>query len=243
MKTQPFFRKLVRDPFRDLFAVFFPDLCVGCHRHVCVHEKPICVYCRHDLPFAALTEKRGNALEKTFYGRCSIQAATALFAFQKKGIVQQLIHQLKYQNRQEIGSFAGKLLSREMVKSKRFEALDLIVPVPLHPKKQKKRGYNQLTSFGEELAKNMHKTYLETGLIRKVHSATQTQKIRNDRFDDLTSWFGVNRPSALEDKHVLLIDDVITTGATLEACCQTLSQIKNCRISIAVIACPTDKLF
>ena len=140
---------------KDLWNLFFPDLCCGCHKQLTRNETLLCVHCRHDLPFAGLSNLKENSLERAFYGRLPITSATALFTFHKKGKIQQLIHLLKYQNRQDIGVFMGTLLSRELLESDRFQDIDLVLPVPLHPKQFKKRGYNQLTLFGKEMAKNL----------------------------------------------------------------------------------------
>jgi ComF family protein len=225
---------------KDLWNLFFPDLCCGCHKQLIRNETLLCVHCRHDLPFAGLSNLKDNSLERAFYGRLPITSATALFTFHKKGKIQQLIHLLKYQNRQDIGVFMGTLLSRELLESDRFQDIDLILPVPLHPKQFKKRGYNQLTLFGKEMAKNLKCPYEEKILIRTASAKTQTKSRRTDRFRNTSLSFEVSDCSLLENKHVLLVDDVITTGATLEACCSALLKTKNVQLSIAAIACPQE---
>lgn len=175
-------------------------------------------------------------MEQAFYGRLPIASATSLFLFQQQGTAQKLIHALKYKNRTEIGDFVGELLYSEMTKSKRFEPFDCIIPVPLHQKKLKKRGYNQLTTFGNCLAKNFNIPYSPDVLIKTNASKSQTKKIRWDRFKNAATKFMLTDHRAFENKHVLLIDDVMTTGATLEACCQTLLQTKQIKLSIATIA-------
>lgn len=222
--------------FKDLIGLFYPDTCCVCERHLNQHENLLCIYCRHDLPFSGFSQHKNNAMEQSFYGRIPIVSATSLFLFQQQGMAQQLIHALKYNNRTEIGVFAGNLLYNEMFQCKRFTAFDCILPVPLHPKKQKKRGYNQLTTFGNTLADKFNIAYIEDVLIKKTASTSQTKKIRWERFKNNHSEFALTDKHCLENKHVLLIDDVMTTGATLEACCKTLLETENIKLSIATIA-------
>jgi len=221
---------------KDIFNLFFPDICLCCHKHLTKNETTICLTCRHDLPLTYFSLEEDNLVEKSFYGRIPVENATALFYFLKKGKVQQLIHQLKYNKQQQVGTFIGNWLGAEMAESNRFKKLDCIIPVPLHQKKIKLRGYNQVTAFGESLAKKLTIKYDETILVKVSSTKTQTKKIRFDRWKDVQELFKVQHNSSLVNKHVLLIDDIITTGATLEACCKALSKIEGLKISIACMA-------
>ena len=222
--------------FKDIFDLFFPEVCLACKNQLHSNESSICTFCRHDFPQTDFTNVSNNQLEKLFHGRSPIKEATALFYFQKKGKVQELIHQLKYRNHQEIGELLGFWLGEDIESSKRFKSIDYIVPVPIHPKKRRKRGYNQLTKFGEALAQTLSKNLIEDNLIKVDSTETQTKKGRMERWLNVQNHFELVDPSFFENRHVLLIDDVITTGATLEACSNQFLQCKNATVSIAVMA-------
>jgi competence protein ComFC len=221
---------------KDVFNLFYPEVCMCCKEHLTINEDVICLQCRHDLPLARFSHEQNNLVEKSFYGRIPLEQATALFYFLKKGKVQSLIHELKYNNQQQVGTFIGNWLSDEILDSNRFKMIDYIIPVPLHPKKLKKRGFNQVTTFGKSLSKNLKIPYLENLLVRKSSTKTQTKKVRFDRWKNVQELFFVENNLTLENKHILLIDDVITTGATLEACYVALNNSKNIKISIACMA-------
>ncbi|MBL4939263.1 MAG: ComF family protein, partial [Lutibacter sp.] len=163
---------------KDIFNLFFPEVCLCCHEHLVNNETIICLVCRHDLPLTNFSFEKDNLVEKSFYGRIPIENATALFYFSKKGKVQQLIHELKYNKQQQVGTLAGNWLGSEMAESNRFERMDCIIPVPLHQKKLKSRGYNQVTTFGKSLAKILNITYDETILVKISSTKTQTKKLR-----------------------------------------------------------------
>jgi len=222
--------------FKDIFYLFFPEVCLTCKSQLLKNENVICLLCRHDFPYTDFTNVENNQLEKQFYGRVQLKEATALFYFHKKGKIQQLIHELKYKNHQEIGSLLGKWLGNDLKESNRFKDIDYIISVPLHPKKIKKRGYNQLTKLGESLSETLQIPYLENKLLKISITDTQTHKGRLARWKNVRNLFESNDISFFENKKVLLIDDVVTTGATLEACSKQLLKSKNCTVSIAVIA-------
>lgn len=221
---------------KDVFAIFFPEECLCCNEYLATNESIICLTCRHDLPLTNFSFEKNNLIEKSFYGRIPLENATSLFYFFKKGNVQRLIHELKYKKQQQVGTFIGDWLGEQLNESQRFKTIDCIIPVPLHPKKLKKRGYNQVTTFGESLAKKLEIPYYSTILTRVSSTKTQTKKLRLERWKNVQELFHVQNNAALENKHILLIDDVITTGATLEACYDALSHTKNLKISIACMA-------
>lgn len=222
--------------FRDIANLFFPELCNCCENVLTSKEQIVCSHCLFELPKTNYTSIENNPVKKIFYGRLNIVNATALLKYSKKGLVQKLIHNLKYYGHQEIGIFLGNMLANELIKSSGFKSVDTIIPVPLHKKSLKKRGYNQLTTFGIELSKKLNLTYNDTVLKSKSKSNTQSKKMRLDRWQNVDNQFFILDFSTLENKHILLIDDVITTGATMEACCNELFKIKNIKISIAVMA-------
>lgn len=221
---------------KDILNIFFPKVCMCCSAHLANNETVICLICRHDLPLTHFSLHKNNLVEQTFYGRIPLQSATALFYFIKGGKVQQLIHNLKYKNQQQIGCFIGNWLGDEIKTSGRFDSIDCIIPVPLHKKKIKKRGYNQVTTFGETLSKKLNIPLYENILTRISSAGTQTKTRRFDRWKNVQEIFFVRNSSFLENRHILLIDDVITTGATLEACFDALCISKQLKISIACMA-------
>jgi len=224
---------------KDIFHLFFPKTCLCCQEQLLRNEKVICLKCRYELPDTDFTEELNNKIEQTFFGRIPIAFATTLLLYKTKSKSQKLIYQLKYNNHQEIGVFLGKWLGNQLNNSKRFNALkpiDYIVPVPLHPKKFKARGYNQLTTFGKSISEIINAAYIDNLLIKKSFSDTQTLKQRFERWKNVREIFYLTNVNFFENKHILLIDDVITTGATLEACALQLLQTKNIKISIATMA-------
>ena len=220
----------------DFIALIFPHVCVSCGKSLYKNEQSICTYCAYYLPKTNFHLVHDNPIVKIFWGRVPIYSAAAFYGFNKGGKVQHLIHQLKYKGQQHIGVSVGKLYGYELKYCEDFNAVDTIIPVPLHPKRQKKRGYNQSDCFAEGLAESMNvKADLKT-LYRALESETQTKKSRFSRWQNVESIFQLRNADALEGKHVLLVDDVITTGATLEACAQTLLQVPGVKVSIVCMA-------
>jgi len=226
----------MQNPLKNIFNLFFPELCLICNKSLIVQDQFLCFLCRFDLPITNFCEWSSNEVEKSFYGRVDIVAATSLLYFTRKGNVQKLIHQLKYKKQQKIGIFLGNWLGQSMQNSNRFKNLDYIIPVPLHKNKMKKRGYNQVTTFGKCLSNKLKVPFLENILVRISGSKTQTLKNRLDRSKNLNEKFELMDKTILKNKHILLIDDIITTGATLEACCIQLYDAKNIKISVATMA-------
>ncbi len=221
---------------QGLFNLFFPRCCVCCGNDIGSSEEPVCLSCQNKLPYTDFSENPNNDLEQLFVGRIPLQAGTALFYFRKEGKVQQLIHHLKYKKRQEIGNFAGKLICGKIVESQRFSTVDVIIPVPLHPEKQQKRGYNQLSLFGETLSKKIGVPYVDNILKRVVNNVSQTKRKKITRWENVADVFFAEPSDCLKGAHILLIDDVITSGATLESCYLVLKNRGIAKISIASIA-------
>lgn len=223
-------------PLDNIFNLFYPELCSICENPLIKGEKTICISCLSNLPVTNFCKLKNNSVETSFYGRIYVKEATSLFYYQKKGKVQKLIHQLKYKGNQQIGAVLGDWLGENMALSDRFKDLDCIIAVPLHPDKFKKRGYNQVTTFGQSLSNKLEIPMIENVLIKVSTSQTQTQKSRFERSINVNEKFELVEKEVLNNKHILLIDDIITTGATIEACCLQLLQSKNIKISIATMA-------
>jgi ComF family protein len=222
--------------WNDFVSLFFPVICIACGKDLYKNENSICTHCLYHLPKSNFHLTNDNPVAKIFWGRINIQSAAAFYVFNKGGKVQQLIHQLKYKGQQQVGVYLGKLYGYELRNSTDFKNFDLIIPVPLHAKKQRKRGYNQSACFAEGLAETMQLAVDSTVLFRSAASETQTKKSRFTRWKNVESIFHTQNEQHLAHKHLLLVDDVITTGATLEACAQTLLKIEGVKVSVAAIA-------
>ncbi len=222
--------------FKDLLSIFYPNLCINCDKHLFSSETILCNSCKNDLPIIDILDFHSNMITSVFYGKSIIYKGYSFLFYRKKNSTQKLIHKLKYENREDIGVFLANWIGHELHKRDEFLNVDYILPVPLHKEKMKQRGYNQLTVFGETLARKITCEYLPNVLIRTSSSKTQTLKIRFERFNNIHTKFKLTNTSSLKNKHVLLIDDVITSGATLETCCNELQKVKNIKISILTIA-------
>jgi ComF family protein len=222
--------------WQHLADLFYPRTCVCCGVNLLDQEHLICITCQFDLPLVDNQKYESNVVTRIFEGRIPIELGASYAFYHELGKTKQLIHELKYRNQQNIGITFANWLGHQMKRSGAFCNIDCIVPVPLHRKKLKKRGYNQLTKFGKRLGEILGIEYREDILQRVSFTQTQTKKKRLDRFQNTSSRFVLNEPELIAQKHVLLIDDVITTGATLEACCKELLKAKGVKISIVTMA-------
>ena len=222
-----------------MLNLLFPKVCGGCADVLRSNENVLCTECRHSLPLACFHRNDANTMRKMFFGKVKIEDATALLKFQKRGVTQELMHNLKYRGQQEIGTTFGAWLGQELLESNSFKTIDLVIPVPLHPLRQRKRGYNQVTKFGSEIAKALQVPFYEDGLTKLTKTKSQVFKKRLNRFSSgngTTDLYKITNQLKLENTHILLVDDIITTGATLENCATTLHQANNVKISLATIA-------
>jgi len=220
----------------DFISLIFPQICVSCGKSLYKSENSICMSCAYHLPKTNYHTDNANPVAKIFWGRTLIFSASAYYSFGKGSKVQQLIHQLKYRGQKDIGVTIGKFYGHDLRKSESFNTVEMVIPVPLHPKKKKKRGYNQSEFFAQGLAESMKVSTDFTTLYRAFESETQTKKSRFSRWKNVETVFKLRADHGLEGKHILLVDDVITTGATLEACAQMLLAIPDVKVSIATIA-------
>ncbi len=222
--------------FADFVSLIFPELCQACAKSLYRNEELICADCLYHLPFTDFHLNADNPVAQQFWGRVPIEAAAAMLYFSKGSRVQNLMHQLKYKNKPEVGVYLGKLAGKRLLENSLFAKADLIVPVPLHKHKELKRGYNQSLSFAEGLSEKMLVAVENNNLIRTMNTESQTKKSRTSRYENMKDVFAVKIPEKLVGKHILLVDDIITTGATLEACCNVLLEIPDVKVSIAAIA-------
>jgi ComF family protein len=222
--------------FNDFISLFFPRLCYACDDALRKNEDVLCSICLNHLPKTDFHLKKDNPIAKLFWGRADIQAATAYYYFHKGDKVQHLIHQLKYKGARKVGLFVGEQMGIELRESSTFASVNMIVPVPLHPKKEKQRGYNQSEIFGAGLSRGLRKPMNKNILYRKQYTETQTRKTRSERWKNVKNVFSIYNPETFAGKHLLLVDDVITTGSTLEACIHALETIPDVKISITAMA-------
>lgn len=220
----------------NIVNLFFPAICEACKSPLNDNENMVCTKCRHELPVTNFHFENNEAVKKKLYGRVKLENATALVYFSKKGIVQELLHNLKYRGHEAVGLFFGHWLGGELKTLETYKYIDIVVPVPLHKMKLRERGYNQVTKFGQAIAKNLNCEFNETYLVKKKHVKTQVFKDRITRFYDAISRFDIENSEELKGKHVLLVDDIITTGATIEACATLMNTIEGVKISVATMA-------
>lgn len=222
--------------FKNIINLFFPPVCAGCHSFLLSNENVICTLCRHNIPLTNHHLNPENEAFKKFYGRIPVEYASALLYFHKKGIVQELIHNLKYKGQEEIGTVLGEWYAEDLKNSAIINSVDEIIPVPLHKRKLRERGYNQVTKFGNALSYGLNVPYNPNLLVRNIYSKTQSKKTLLHRSDGIDTIFDVVFTEKDHNKHFLLIDDVITTGSTLEACSHALLKIPGAKISIVCMA-------
>jgi ComF family protein len=223
--------KEIKDSFLHLL---FPHVCTGCGSDILSEETVLCMRCIAAMPETNFELHPGNPVEKTFLGRLPLVGATAQFYFTKESLMQHLMHQFKYKGNKELGLQFGKMMGEQIKRSGRFE-VDALIPLPLFPAKEKRRGYNQATLLCQGMAEAMRIPVLDKVIIRPQHTETQTKKGRIERWKNMEGKFILSNPDAILNKHVLLVDDVITTGATLEACGNELMKAGGVRLSVATL--------
>ncbi len=228
--------RILEDIFDGLIYLVFPETCPACSKALLRGEKCLCTSCRFRLPRTNYHKDADNPVAKLFWGKVRVQGASAYYHFGKGEKVQKLIHQLKYKDRKDIGEFVGEIFGYDLMQYSPFNSVDLVVPVPLHPSRLRQRGYNQSDSFAEGLATAMGATFEPHALKRLKATSTQTQKHRFERYENVNKVFDVADLRKVKGKHILLVDDVITTGSTLIACAETLLSVPDTRVSIVAMA-------
>ena len=213
----------------------FPHVCTGCGSDILNEESVLCMRCIDAMPETNFELHPNNPVEKTFWGRLPLAAATAQFYFTKEGLMQTLMHRFKYKGNSDLGKQLGVLMGMQLSESNRFDDIDVLVPLPLFENKERQRGYNQSTVLCKGIAEVMQLPIIEDAVIRPMHTDTQTKKSRIERWKNMEGKFQLVDGSKISGKHILLVDDVITTGATVESCATALLEEANVKVSIAAL--------
>lgn len=227
--------KKLKSFFNPLLDIVYPQLCISCDLEDPLDGIPFCINCLDELPFAQLHNERDNIVEKFFWGRVEIEKGTSLFYFQKGSAVQEMLHHLKYKNQKSIGTTLGIYYGQQLRGSDFIKDIDIILPVPIHVSKKRKRRYNQSAVIAEGISSVTNIPWNDSTLIKNRKSVTQTEKTREERLQNLAQTFLIPDPDLIKDKHVLIIDDILTTGATLETICKMVAE-KAGKVSVAVVA-------
>jgi len=221
---------------RDLVALIYPRNCAGCGQSLSKGEDLLCTICKYEMPKTRHHGNRQNAFIQKFYGRIKVEYALAYLHFHKQGITQQVLHNYKYQNQPEVGLKMGEWFGVDLLNSGIIDTWDIILPIPLHKSKEKRRGYNQSNYLAEGLSNSLDIPYSFDTVIRNRKSETQTHKSKQERWENVEGIFDIKDAQEIEGKHVLLVDDVVTTGATLESCGHTLLSAGAQKLSFATLA-------
>lgn len=221
---------------KDLFHLMYPELCAVCGEALVRQEQHICMACLNAFPQTGFHTWPGNEVERRFWGKVPVERGIAFFYYDKESALQQAIFQLKYRGEKELGTVLGRYAGTALAEAGVYDAVDVIVPVPLHPKKRAKRGYNQSEWIARGLAEKINKPMDTEHLAHQTENASQTHKSLFDRYLNMQGVFALTDPLAFAHKHVLLVDDVITTGSTLEACIQALLQSPGVKVSVFALA-------
>ena len=225
----------VKEIKNSFLHLLFPHVCSGCGNDIVNEESMLCMRCISELPETNFHMHSNNPVEKIFWGRLPLFCATAQYYFSKETRMQHLMHQFKYKGNKDLGKQLGYLMANDLSQSNRFKNIEALIPLPLFAAKEKKRGYNQATVLCEGIAEIMKIEVLTDVIIRTQHTETQTKKGRIERWANIEGKFELIKPDKIRNKNILLVDDVITTGATLEACGHELMNADNVRLSVATL--------
>ena len=219
----------------SILHIVFPHVCDGCGSDLLNVESRLCIRCLASLPETNFEIHPNNLVEKDFWGRLPIISASAHLYFTKESLVQHLMHQLKYRGNKELGLQMGRIMGKALKFSNRFNGIDALIPLPLFPSKEKRRGYNQAKVLCDGIAEILNLPVLPNVIARPQHTETQTKKGRIERWKNIEGKFCLMQPDTIRNKHLLLVDDVVTTGATLEACGNELLGAENVKLSVATL--------
>lgn len=221
---------------QSLLHLLYPHVCENCGHDLTGTEEVLCISCMRKMPVTSFQSITDNPVERIFWGRAEVQHAMAGYYFARDNCLQHLIHQFKYGGRKDIAVYLGRQLGLQLRQSSWWQKISLVVPVPLNKVKQRHRGYNQAAMLANGIAEVLGCDVLADGLKREAHSVTQTHKTRLERWENVAEVFSLNNPAKVKDRHVLLVDDVLTTGATLEACAHALQAEGDVALSICSLA-------
>ncbi|TVR41716.1 MAG: ComF family protein [Bacteroidia bacterium] len=220
----------------DFVSLVYPETCCACKSLLADGERHLCIYCIHGLPKTDFFRYKENQLSRIFWGRMRLETGTSLLYFQKGGKVQRVIHQFKYKGNTDLGFYLGTMLGLSLQHAELYADLDLIVPVPLHPARESKRGFNQSRVISDGISHVLSIPCPGNLLVRREYTSTQTKKSRFRRWENVSAVFDIPDAGVIEGKNILLVDDVVTTGSTLEACGQRLLEIPGTKLWIATLA-------
>ncbi len=222
--------------WNDFIALIYPRNCITCNNPLFKHENMVCNHCYVTLPKSNFHTEENSELERVFAGRVPILKAGSYYLFEKSGKVQKLLHSIKYKSNKALAEQVGEWYAQSLKECDEIAKADLIIPVPLHPKKQKQRGFNQSEEFAKGLSKEFNIPLNTTNLVRNQFTETQTRKTKFARWENVEGKFELKNPEELSGKKIVLVDDVITTGATIDACYEALSKAPGIKISVLSLA-------
>jgi ComF family protein len=222
--------------FSDALHLFYPHVCTGCGSDLLKQDDLLCLRCITNLPRTNFAQHANNPIEKIFWGRMPLASAHSEFYFSKESLVQRLIHQLKYKGNTAIGFYMGQLMGQSILTGNRFNNIDGLIPLPLFPDKERKRGYNQAAIICDGMSDVLHVPVIKNNVLRQRYTDTQTKKHRTERWQNVAGSFIIKDETTLKGKNLILVDDVVTTGATLEACGTMITTIEAVKLSIATLA-------
>lgn len=229
-------RSSLQSIYDALLHIIFPQNCAGCNLPFRGKEKVLCLRCKMNLPLSNTWLHDKNLFSEKIYGRFTFQKACSFIYFNQSGLTQHLIHLVKYKDRKDIAEYLGRLFGEHLKNSQWAKEIDYLVPVPLHKQKRYLRGYNQSEVIAEGMSAILEIPHLKNSLIKTKHTTSQTKKTTKERIENVKDVFELTNPKELIGKHILLVDDVITTGATLESCSQIILKLPHTRISLATLA-------
>jgi ComF family protein len=227
---------MISKAIRAFSHLLYPNICYGCKKNEIDKSEWLCLQCLTALPYTGFENTRNNPVEQLFWGRTPFRFACSSFFYVEKTPIQRLIHEVKYKEQQQLGRWLGQMMGRRLANIFDESKVDLLLPMPLHPKKQKHRGYNQATLLCEGIHAITNCNFLEQVLIRNTNTKTQTKKSRIERWENVSEVFEITTNEKVINKHVVLVDDVITTGASTEACAATLIKEGASAVSICSLA-------
>lgn len=226
----------IKDIADDFLSLFLPRLCLGCRSHLVRGENVLCTECLLSMARTDFHNRRDNMLEQAFWGRCRIERAAAFSVYNRGSCIRKLIHALKYDGRKDIGRMFGELYGSILTEAGFMNDIDIIVPVPLSAERQRQRGFNQSECFAQGLSASSRAPVRSDILLRTGRSESQTRRGRYERWENVDGLFSVRKPSLITGKHILVADDVITTGSTMEACVNALHEAGGDRVSVVAMA-------